>query len=92
MTALPADSTTTAPPDMRIDVMFRERAFWLFLTGHRMEDMRRLVRQYGRTVDSVFPSQGVTAINLSYGTNVDFPVSEDEQNNPNFKGCTDRKA
>jgi hypothetical protein len=88
--ALTADSTTTATPDMRIDVMFRERAFWLFLTGHRMEDMRRLVRQYGRTAPSVFPSVNPTAIGLSYGTNVDFPVSEDEQNNPNFHGCIDR--
>jgi hypothetical protein len=92
MLALPADSTTTASADMRIDVMFRERAFWLFMTGHRMEDMRRLVRQYGRGEASVFPSVNPTAINLSYGTDVDFPVSEDEQNNPNFKGCTDRKA
>jgi starch-binding outer membrane protein, SusD/RagB family len=90
--ALPPDSTTTASPDLRIDVMFRERAFWLFLTGHRMEDLRRLVRQYGRDQASVFPSVNPTAIGLSYGSNVDFPVSEDEQNNPNFHGCTDRKA
>jgi hypothetical protein len=87
---LPADSTTTAPADLQVDVMFRERAFWLFLTGHRMEDLRRLVRQYGRNQAAVFPSVNPTAIGLSYGTNVDFPVSEDEQNNPNFHGCTDR--
>jgi starch-binding outer membrane protein, SusD/RagB family len=87
---LPADSTTAAPPDLQVDVMFRERAFWLYLTGHRMEDLRRLVRQYGRSVVSVFPSMGVTAVGLTYGTNVDFPVSEDEQNNPNFHGCIDR--
>jgi hypothetical protein len=89
---LTADSTTIAPADMRIDVMFRERAFWLFLTGHRMEDMRRLVRQYGRDQATVFPSVNPTAIGLSYSSDVDFPVSEDEQNNPNFHGCTDRKA
>ena len=90
MAPLTADSTTTASADMRIDVMFRERAFWMFLTGHRMEDMRRLVRQYGRNQADVFPSQGTTAIGLTYSSDVDFPVSEDEQNNPNFHGCIDR--
>jgi hypothetical protein len=89
---LPADSTTTASHDEQIDVMFRERAFWLFLTGHRMEDMRRLVRQYHRSQALVFPSVNPTAIGLSYGSNVDFPVSEDEQNNPNFHGCMNRSA
>jgi hypothetical protein len=90
MPALTPDSTTTASPDLRVDVMFRERAFWLFLTGHRMEDLRRLVRQYGRDQASVFPSTGLTAIGLTYGTNVDFPISEDEQNNPNSHGCENR--
>jgi starch-binding outer membrane protein, SusD/RagB family len=92
MPVLGPDSTTALTADQRIDVMFRERAFWLFLTGHRMEDMRRLVRQYGRDQATVFPSVNPTAIGLGYGTSVDFPVSEDEQNNPNFHGCTDRKA
>jgi starch-binding outer membrane protein, SusD/RagB family len=90
MPPLAADSTTAATPDMQVDVMFRERAFWLYLTGHRMEDLRRLVRQYGRSQASVFPSVSPTAAGLAYGTNVDFPVSEDEQNNPNFHGCIDR--
>jgi starch-binding outer membrane protein, SusD/RagB family len=89
MLALTSDSTTTASPDLRIDVTFRERAFWLYLTGHRMEDLRRLVRQYGRDPNTVYPV-GVTAIGLQIQDNVDFPVSEDEQNNPNFHGCIDR--
>ena len=35
-------------PAAREDLMFRERAFWLFGTGHRLGDMRRMIRQYGR--------------------------------------------
>jgi hypothetical protein len=89
---LPADSTTTATHAEQVSVMFRERAFWLYLTGHRLEDLRRLVRQYHLKQEDVFPSQGTTAIGLPYGSNVDFPVSEDEQNNPNFKGCANRSA
>jgi hypothetical protein len=38
------------------DLLFRERAFWLFATGHRLGDLRRLIRQYGRDPEAVFPT------------------------------------
>ncbi len=53
---LPLDSTTLASPAQQLDVMFRERAFWLYGTGTRLGDLRRLVRQYGRDQSTVFPS------------------------------------
>jgi hypothetical protein len=40
----------------REDLHFRERAFWLFGTGHRLGDLRRMIRQYNRTEDGVFPT------------------------------------
>jgi hypothetical protein len=40
----------------RVDLLFRERAFWLYLTGYRQGDLRRLIRQYGRTPDQVYPT------------------------------------
>ncbi len=67
----------------RVDLMFRERAFWLFTTGHRLGDLRRLVRQYGRSQDSVFPS-GAYFKGGDYGADVNFPVDFDEANNPNY--------
>jgi hypothetical protein len=86
----------------RQDLLFRERAYWLFLTAHRVGDMRRLVRQYGRGAEAVFPtgaysSNGRTSI---YGTDTSFPIPVEEQNNPeapqntppNLKGCLNRDA
>uniref|UniRef100_UPI003982F08B hypothetical protein n=1 Tax=Gemmatimonas sp. TaxID=1962908 RepID=UPI003982F08B len=73
----------------RVSLHFREKAFWTFSRGQRLGDMRRLVRQYGRTVDQVFP-QGVHFKGGNYGGDVNLPVVTDERNNPNFKGCTDR--
>jgi starch-binding outer membrane protein, SusD/RagB family len=72
----------------RIDLMFRERVFWMYLTGHRLGDLRRLMRQYGRTEDVVFP----TGLGLKgfYGHDLNLPVPFDEQNNPNFTACLDR--
>lgn len=78
----------------RVDLLFHERAFWLYLSGHRLGDLRRLVRQYGRGAESVFPSgtyQG--AAGGVMGTDVNFPITVDEQNNPNAGAtCLDRNA
>jgi hypothetical protein len=56
-------------------------------------DLRRLIRLYGRAADGsdTFPS-GAFFKGGTYSTDVNFPVSVDEQNNPEFKACTDRKA
>jgi hypothetical protein len=73
----------------REDLMFRERAFWLYATGHRLGDLRRLMRQYGRAEDAVFPT-GLHFKGDNYGDDVNVPVPFNERNNPNFTGCFDR--
>jgi hypothetical protein len=71
--------------------MFREKAFWTFGRGQRLNDLRRLVRQYGRAPTSVFP-EGVHFKAGTYGPDMNFPIVTDEESNPNFKGCLDRNA
>jgi hypothetical protein len=83
-----ADPGTAAT---RLDLLFREKAFWTFSRGERLGDMRRLVRQYGRVPTAVFP-EGAHYRGGTYGPDVNLPVPQAEQNNPNFKGCTDRNA
>jgi hypothetical protein len=79
----------------RVDQIFRERAFWMFSTGHRVGDLRRLIRQYGRGADAVFPT-GAWHKGGNYGTDVTIPVPQAEQNNPNLpignNTCIDRNA
>jgi len=75
----------------RTNLLFRERAFWMWGTAHRLGDMRRLVRQYSRNQSTVFPV-GEYHKGGEYGTDVNFPVSSDERNNPKFTGCIDRSA
>lgn len=76
-------------PTARQDLLFREKAMWTFTRGHRLGDMRRLVRYYGRPANTVFP-EGVHYRGGNYGSDVNLPVPQAEQNNPNFQGCTDR--
>ena len=87
---LPDAGTTAA----REDQLFRERAFWLFSTGHRVGDMRRLIKFYNRPAESVFPT-GDWDKGGKFGTDVNFPVPQAEETNPNVVAnntCTDRKA
>jgi starch-binding outer membrane protein, SusD/RagB family len=83
--------TAPAAKAAAVDLFFREKAFWTYSRGQRLGDMRRLIRQYGRTQDNVFPV-GTFFKGGNYGTDVNFPVHVDEQNNPEFKGCADRAA
>lgn len=75
----------------RVSLHFAERAFWLYMTGQRLGDLRRLVRQYGRGAETVFPT-GPFLKGGVYGTDVNFAVPNNEVNNPNFTGCLDRNA
>ncbi|HUQ18672.1 MAG TPA: hypothetical protein VM099_03580 [Gemmatimonadaceae bacterium] len=78
----------------RVNLIFRERAFWMFSTGHRLGDMRRLVKFYNRPAESVFPT-GAWHKGGNYGPDMNFPVPQAEENNPNLpkgQNCIDRAA
>jgi hypothetical protein len=85
---LAASPTTQAAA---VDMLFKERAYWLFLTGHRLGDMRRLIRQYGRTAATVFPTGAMRyRPGNNYGNDVNLVIPFIERNNPKFNGCLDR--
>ena len=90
---VPAMTPLAAPAnhDAAITLFFREKAFWTFARGQRLPDLRRLIRQYGRTEAQVFP-EGTFFKGGPYENDVDFPVTIDELNNPNFQSCANRNA
>jgi hypothetical protein len=79
----------------RVDTMFAERAAWLFVTGHREGDLRRMIRQYDRDQSTVYPTgtynSGSSTTGL-YGNDVNAPIPPDERINPLFHGCLNRDA
>jgi hypothetical protein len=83
--------TAPAAKEAAIDLYFREKAFWQFSRGYRMADLRRLVRQYQRPQDRVFPN-GQFFKGQTYQQDVNFPVTTSELPNPNFSSCLDRNA
>lgn len=80
------DLTLPATHDAQVDLLFQERAYWMWLTAHRLGDLRRLIRQYGRTQDQIFPvgqyAPNGNSKGGAYGTDVNFPLPVEEANNP----------
>ena len=75
-------------------MVYDERAYWLFLTGHRQGDLRRLVRVYGVPQNEVYPS-GFFPLGgkQEYGTYTNIPIPNSERAiNTKFKGCLNRDA
>ena len=50
------DPGASTPDTLRARLTFQERAFWLFGSGTRLGDLRRMVRQYGWQSNQVYPS------------------------------------
>jgi hypothetical protein len=82
----------------RQDLLFSERGQWLYLTAHRLPDLRRLSRSaandgYGRDPETVFPT-GLWYRGGAYGTDTNFPIPIEELSNGNLHGgpltCIDR--
>jgi len=85
----------------RQSLLFQERAINLFLTSHRLGDMRRLIWQYGRSANAVFPIGPYEPTNSSkagadFAGDVNLPIPQEESNNPLFLNsgakCINRSA
>lgn len=78
--------------ERRLMLLFEERAYWLFLSGHRQGDLRRLVRNYQRPQETVYPvGEWRNFENYGADVNLPMPVAEREKN-PLYKGCLNRDA
>jgi len=74
----------------QVDTLYKERAFWLYLTGRRLGDMRRLVLNYQRDPETVFPT-GPYPLGGVYGHLTAIPFTREIQGqlNPHITtGCS----
>ena len=86
--------TDPGTPAARVQQFFREKALWQFSRGYRLNDLRRLVRQYGLAQENVFPA-GPFLKGGEHGTAVNLTIPVEESNNEGLSGgygCIDRNA
>ena len=81
MTLAPLSATGT--PEGDIMLLMEERAWWLWGTGHRLGDMRRMVRNYTMTAGDIYPNGDYHKGGV-YGSDVVFLLDFDEGNNTLF--------
>jgi hypothetical protein len=96
-TPVMAPLTDPVTTDARVNLLFREKAFWEFGRGYRLGDLRRLIRDYGRAADG--SNTGGYPIGQHFkggvfGVDLNLPVTTDEHtgNPTGFNSCLDRKA
>ncbi|MFN2565569.1 MAG: hypothetical protein ABR499_11290 [Gemmatimonadaceae bacterium] len=80
----------------QVDQVMRERAFWFWGTAHRIGDLRRLMTQYGRAENTVWPT-GPYFKGGNFGNHVNLMPAQAEQNNELYKdprtvGCDPTRA
>lgn len=89
------DTVDPGVQSKRIDLLFRERAYWFYLEGVRLADYRRLVRQYQRDPFTLYP-RGVYIKSLGgttpmyENTFIFEPSSSEEDSNHLYTGCQNR--
>ena len=71
------------------NLLFSERGFWFWGTSHRLGDLRRLIRQYNRQREAVFPT-GPYFAGGTYGTDIALLPAQTEKNNKAFTGCANQ--
>lgn len=99
LNTLRATAITPALPDLsepataaeKVDLLYSERAFWLYLTGRRLGDLRRLIRNYGRDPETVFPTGPSPVGTYGTATAIPFVLAAESLSNPSITtGCTAR--
>jgi hypothetical protein len=95
-TSLAGDLSDPGTDSARVALVFQERAYWLFLTGHRQGDLRRLLRHYPqwyRSQTQVYPTGAYSGFGFAqYGADITAPIPGKEFVNPLFHGCLNRAA
>jgi len=100
--ALPA-LADPGTPNARLDTLMKERAMWLYLTGHREGDLRRLAHVYHRDPATLWPTG--TIVSPAFPPFTDSPLAEngalygndmvftsdphEHDTNPLYDGCYD---
>jgi len=100
---LPDTLTDPGSTAARQDLLFAERAKWLYLTAHREGDLRRLAHVYRRDRQTLWPTGQISSPAFpplygtptpengkQYGTDVVFASNPSERaSNPLYGGCYD---
>jgi hypothetical protein len=76
-----------ATPKAQMQQLLSERAFWMYITAHRLGDWRRMLRAPYNAAPFSFVTSDVYPVGPGLSSTLEFPTPLFTQPNPNYKAC-----
>jgi starch-binding outer membrane protein, SusD/RagB family len=83
----PLPDSSAAGPKAEIQQLLTERAFWMYVTGHRLGDWRRVLRPPYSAPPYSFVINDVYAGGTQLSTTLELPTPQTVNPNPNYVPC-----
>jgi hypothetical protein len=83
----PAGDSTGSSPKNQMRELLKERAYWMYVTGHRLGDWRRMLRAPYNAAPFNFVTRDVYPVGPSLQPTLEFPTPTATNPNPNFVAC-----
>jgi hypothetical protein len=86
VTGAVGDSAAASPKDQMLELL-KERAYWMYVTAHRLGDWRRMLRPPYNAAPFSFVTGDVYPIGAGIQPTLEFPTPSTTNPNPNFVAC-----
>jgi starch-binding outer membrane protein, SusD/RagB family len=78
---------SASTPKAQMLQLLSERAFWMYVTGHRLGDWRRMLRAPYNGAPFNFVTSDVYPVGTNISSTLEFPTPTFTSPNPNYKAC-----
>jgi hypothetical protein len=78
---------SAATPKAQMQQLLTERAFWMWVTGHRLGDWRRVLRAPYNASPFGFVTSDVYPVGPGISSTLEYPTPLFTNPNPNYKAC-----
>jgi hypothetical protein len=83
----PVADSSGASPKGQMQQLLYERAFWMYVTGHRLGDWRRMLRPPYNAAPFSFVTSDVYPVGTGLQPTLEFPTPSETNSNPNYQAC-----
>jgi len=80
------DSAAATPKDQMFELLY-ERAFWMYVTAHRLGDWRRMLRPPYTAAPFSFVTTDMYPMGTGIQPTLEFPTPSETNANPNYQAC-----
>jgi hypothetical protein len=83
----PLPNVSAGGPRAEMFQLLSERAFWMYVTGHRLGDWRRMLRPPYNAAPYSFVTSDIYPVGTGISNTLEFPTPQTTNPNPNYVAC-----